>query len=179
MGKKQTSVRNNNAKKPRKKSTRVVGGPGVVLTAYCDGSSKKDGRGGWGLVIFGTKVGSRESVVLYGPSVGPTTNNRMELMAAIKCLSAVVSGSEITVHSDSAYVVNGASKWLEGWKTKHWLTATGKQPVLNSDLWKRLDRQIKRVGDGVRWQWVKGHSGDIGNTVADSLANLGASQCVV
>jgi ribonuclease HI len=94
----------------------------------------------------------------------------MELRAVVEALRSLPAGSEITVHADSTYVLNGITKWLAGWRRNGWLTGS-KQPVKNVDLWQDLDEQASR--HTVDWQWVKGHAGDPGNERADALANAG------
>lgn len=101
-----------------------------------------------------------------------TTNNRMELMAAIQALESLRQPCEVNVFTDSTYVMQGISQWIDGWKRKGWKTAAGK-PVKNQDLWQRLDQARKR--HSVRWHWVKGHAGHEGNERADQLANEGIS----
>jgi ribonuclease HI len=97
-----------------------------------------------------------------------TTNNKMEITAAIKALEAVPQGLPIVIHSDSQYVIKGATEWLRGWKAKGWRKADGK-PVMNQDLWMQMDALI--VGRQITWKWVKGHSGHPENERVDRLAN--------
>ena len=99
-----------------------------------------------------------------------TTNNRMEMMAAIMALEALKEPCQITLFTDSVYVRSGILEWLPGWKARGWKTAA-KQPVKNVDLWQRLD--AARLPHQVDWRWVKGHAGDPGNEAADALANKG------
>ncbi|CAG1020319.1 partial Ribonuclease HI, partial [Patescibacteria group bacterium] len=99
-----------------------------------------------------------------------TTNNRMELMAAIQALEALTKPCNVRLYSDSTYVLKGIKEWLPNWKKRGWKTANN-HPVKNVDLWQRLDAAIIR--HTIDWQWVKGHSGDKGNDRADALANLG------
>lgn len=99
-----------------------------------------------------------------------TTNNRMELLAAIEALKALNTPCSVDLTTDSVYVKNGITTWLDGWKKKGWKTAA-RQPVKNVDLWQALDEQNRR--HQVRWHWVKGHSGHAGNERADQLANRG------
>ncbi|HAN80980.1 MAG TPA: ribonuclease HI, partial [Gammaproteobacteria bacterium] len=108
---------------------------------------------------------------LFGGDV-ETTNNRMELMAAIAGLSALKSRCVVDLYTDSVYVKDGITKWLSNWKSNGWRTAA-KKPVANQDLWKQLDQAVSN--HEVNWHWVKGHSGDPGNERADELANQGAS----
>ena len=99
-----------------------------------------------------------------------TTNNRMELTAAIEALQALKRPTEITIRTDSEYVRNGITSWIQGWKAKNWRRGKN-QPVKNADLWKRLDELAGR--HDVRWEWVKGHADNPGNERADRLANEG------
>ena len=126
------------------------------------------GPGGWGvLMTFGDHTKE-----LFGGEAH-TTNNRMELMAVIQGLAALTRSSEVHLHVDSSYVMNGMTKWIHGWKRNGWRTAD-KKPVKNAELWQELEAQIAR--HTVRWEWVKGHAGDPGNERADQLANLGVEQ---
>jgi len=133
---------------------------------YTDGACRGNpGPGGWGAIL---RTGSAEKE-LYGGEQD-TTNNRMELTAAIQALEALKRPCRVDLHTDSQYVRLGITEWLENWKLKGWKTA-GRKPVKNRDLWQELDRQAAR--HQVRWHWVKGHSGDPGNERADELANFG------
>ena len=107
---------------------------------------------------------------LYGGEPTTTTNNRMEMMAAIKALESLTRPVPVRLHTDSIYLRNGISKWLPGWKRNGWKTAN-KQPVKNADLWQRLEAAVDR--HDVDWRWVKGHAGNAGNERADALANRG------
>lgn len=140
--------------------------PAPRVTIYTDGACKGNpGPGGWGaLLIFG----EREKEMHGGEPV--TTNNRMELMAAIQALEALKRPCSVDLYTDSQYVRNGISSWLAGWKAKGWRTAS-KQPVKNEDLWRRLDEA--RTRHEVRWHWVKGHADDPLNHRVDALANQG------
>ena len=102
-----------------------------------------------------------------------TTNNRMELMAAIEALNALKKASVVTLHTDSNYVKDGLTKWIHGWKKNGWKTAA-KKPVKNKDLWQALDDACAR--HEIEWKWVKGHAGDEGNEKADELARRGAEE---
>ena len=102
-----------------------------------------------------------------------TTNNRMELMAAIQALETLTRPSSVALHTDSSYVRNGIMTWLDNWKRRQWKTAA-KKPVKNVDLWQRLDKAAAR--HKVEWHWVRGHSGDQGNERADALARRGRDQ---
>ena len=99
-----------------------------------------------------------------------TTNNRMELTAAIEGLNALKRGSKVELFTDSRYVMNGITEWMDNWKARGWKTAA-KKPVKNKDLWMALDEAAAR--HSIDWRWVKGHDGDPGNEKADELANLG------
>lgn len=138
------------------------------VVIYTDGACKGNpGPGGWGALL---RYGTLEKELWGGEP--ETTNNRMELMAAIKALSALKRSCEVDVHTDSQYVRQGISSWLANWKQKNWRTSAGK-PVKNQDLWRQLDAQAQR--HTINWYWVKGHAGDPGNEAADRLANLGVS----
>jgi ribonuclease HI len=133
---------------------------------YTDGACRGNpGPGGWGAILSYKGI-TKE---LYGGE-RETTNNRMELLAVINALEALTKPSPVQLHSDSKYVLQGITEWLENWKKRGWKTAS-KSPVKNEDLWRRLDaaRSLHRI----EWKWVKGHSGDVGNDRADQLANLG------
>ena len=141
------------------------------LFAYTDGAcSGNPGPGGWGVLLVArngdTVLKERE---LKGGEA-ETTNNRMELMAAISALEALERASPITVVTDSAYVKNGVPSWIHGWKRNGWKTADRK-PVKNVDLWQRLDEAQK--GHDVTWEWIKGHAGHPENERADELARAG------
>jgi ribonuclease HI len=140
------------------------------VVIHTDGAcSGNPGPGGWGAILrYGEHV--RE---LSGGDPGPTTNNRMELTAAIEALEALTRPSLIRLHTDSTYVRNGITSWMAGWKRNGWHTAERK-PVKNADLWQRLDAACTR--HRVEWHWVKGHAGDPGNERADELANLGMTR---
>ena len=141
------------------------------LFAYTDGAcSGNPGPGGWGALLIardgGTETKRRE---LSGGEPG-TTNNRMELLAAISALESLSRPAEITMVTDSQYVKNGVTSWIHGWKKNGWKTSA-KKPVKNEDLWKRLDAAQAR--HQVRWEWVKGHAGHPENERADELAREG------
>ncbi|MGR3485792.1 MAG: ribonuclease HI [Paracoccaceae bacterium] len=141
------------------------------LTAYTDGAcSGNPGPGGWGAILIArdgdTVVRERE---LSGGEA-KTTNNRMELMAAITALETLERPTALTVVTDSAYVKDGITSWLANWKRRGWKTAA-KKPVKNEDLWRRLDAAAAR--HQVRWKWVKGHAGHPENERADELARAG------
>ena len=141
------------------------------LFAYTDGAcSGNPGPGGWGVLLLardGEQVVKERSLQGGEPE---TTNNRMELMAAISALEALSRPSDITVVTDSAYVKNGVTGWIHGWKRNGWRTAD-KKPVKNVDLWQRLDTAQER--HRVTWEWIKGHAGHAENERADELARAG------
>jgi len=141
-----------------------------VVEIHTDGAcSGNPGPGGWGAVLrYGEHV--RE---LHGGEAAGTTNNRMELMAAIQALESLTRRSTVRLHTDSTYLRNGVTQWLPNWKRNGWRTSA-KQPVKNADLWERLDVAVNR--HDVAWFWVKGHAGDPGNERADQLANLGMTE---
>ncbi|QIE40682.1 ribonuclease HI [Meridianimarinicoccus aquatilis] len=141
------------------------------LYAYTDGAcSGNPGPGGWGALLIArdgdTVVRTRE---LNGGEAD-TTNNRMELLAAIHALETLSRASEVTVITDSAYVKGGVTQWIHGWKRNGWKTSQ-KKPVKNEDLWRRLDAAAAR--HSVIWEWVKGHAGHPENERADELARAG------
>ncbi|WP_375255703.1 ribonuclease HI [Yoonia sp.] len=141
------------------------------LFAYTDGAcSGNPGPGGWGALLIardGEKVlKTRE---LSGGEA-ETTNNRMELLAAITALETLDRGTALTIVTDSSYVKDGITQWIHGWKARGWKTAA-KKPVKNEDLWRRLDDATAR--HEVTWEWVKGHAGHPENEKADELARAG------
>jgi ribonuclease HI len=136
---------------------------------FTDGACKGNpGPGGWGVLL---RFNGNEKK-LYGGEVN-TTNNRMELMAAIEGLSALKRPCKVKLTTDSNYVKNGIEEWIANWKKNGWKTAN-KKPVKNADLWQRLDECVAQ--HNIQWHWVKGHSGHRENEIADELANLGASK---
>jgi len=136
------------------------------IEIYTDGACKGNpGIGGWGVWF---KYADSEKELCGGAL--QTTNNRMELMAAIQALESLNQPCEIILYSDSKYVLQGITDWLQNWKKRGWKTAA-KKPVKNEDLWRRLDTAMQQ--HEIEWTWVKGHSGNYGNDKADSLANLG------
>ncbi len=136
------------------------------ITIFTDGACKGNpGPGGWGALLV---AGDNEKELFGGEN--NTTNNRMELMAVIQALSALKRPCQITIHTDSKYVLKGFTEWLAGWKANGWRTAA-KAPVKNVDLWQALDAAQSQ--HQITWCWVKGHSGDAGNERADQLANRG------
>ena len=137
-----------------------------AVIIYTDGACRGNpGPGGWG-ALLNYKGKIKE---LYGAEK-LTTNNRMELMAAIQALELLTRPCSVQLNSDSVYVLKGITDWMPNWKKRGWKTAS-KSPVKNEDLWRRLDIAIAK--HTIEWKWVKGHSGDIGNDKADALANLG------
>lgn len=142
-----------------------------AVTAYTDGACRGNpGPGGWGAILrYGEivrelKGGERQ-----------TTNNRMELVAAIEALGALKEPCRVALYTDSRYVRDGITRWLPGWRRRDWQTRANK-PVKNQDLWIRLD-DLARTHE-VAWHWVKGHAGHPGNERADALANLGLEQAL-
>jgi ribonuclease HI len=134
-----------------------------TVDIWTDGAcSGNPGPGGWGAVL---RYGETEKELSGGEAA--TTNNRMELMAAIQALEALKRHSKVRLHTDSKYVMDGLTKWIHGWKKNGWKTAD-KKPVKNEDLWKRLDEANQR--HDVTWKWVKGHADDVMNNRADELA---------
>ena len=140
-----------------------------LVELFTDGACKGNpGPGGWGVLI---RYGTAEKVLHGGEE--NTTNNRMELMAAIVGLETLTRSCKVTLTTDSQYVRKGITEWIKGWKRKNWRTAAGK-PVKNQDLWQRLDLQNSR--HEIDWRWVKGHAGHRENEIADELACLGAEE---
>ena len=141
------------------------------LYAYTDGAcSGNPGPGGWGVLLLAKDGDSVVKERTLNGGEAATTNNRMELMAAISALEALGRSSKITVVTDSAYVKNGVTGWIHGWKRNGWKTAA-KKPVKNVELWQRLDEAQKR--HNVTWKWIKGHAGHEENERADELARAG------
>jgi len=139
--------------------------PAESVIVYCDGAcSGNPGPGSWaGLLIY---KGKEREVTGFDPA---TTNNRMELMAAIASLEALSRNCQVVVHSDSQYVCKGISEWMSQWIRRGWKTAAGKA-VINRDLWERLAVQSHR--HSVRWQWVRGHAGNPLNERVDAMARV-------
>jgi ribonuclease HI len=136
------------------------------VVIYTDGACKGNpGPGGWGALM----ISGEHRRELRGGELH-TTNNRMELTAAIESLAALKRPCRVQLFTDSQYVRNGIMQWLPQWKKRGWKTADRK-PVKNADLWVRLEQEIER--HDVTWHWVRGHSGDVGNERADELANMG------
>ncbi len=138
----------------------------MTLEIYTDGGCRPNpGPGGWGVVILGLE----EAPVELSGSEEKATNNRMELRAAIEALRSLGSSQTIDLNTDSQYVRQGITSWLQGWKQRGWRTAAG-DPVQNKDLWQELELELER--HQVRWHWVKGHAGNRWNERADKLATL-------
>ena len=134
--------------------------------AFTDGAcSGNPGPGGWGVLL---RMGKHEKELFGGEAA--TTNQQMELQAAVEALKALTKPCNITIHSDSKYVVQGMSEWIHNWKAKGWKTA-GKKPVSNLERWQELDKLAAK--HQVSWQWVKGHAGHPENERADELARKG------
>lgn len=141
------------------------------LHAYTDGAcSGNPGPGGWGVLLRATRDGEIVKERELNGGEPETTNNQMELMAAIMALETLERASTITVVTDSAYVKNGVTGWIHGWKRNGWRTSS-KKPVKNVELWQRLDAAQAR--HSVTWEWVKGHAGHPENEKADELARKG------
>ena len=140
-----------------------------TVIIYTDGACRGNpGPGGWGVLIeYG-----ESSKQLYGGD-SSTTNNKMELTAAIMALKEIKEPCEIILYTDSKYVLQGIEEWIHNWKKRGWRGAN-KKPVKNIDLWKELDEL--RDEHNIKWNWVKGHSGDPGNETADMLANRGIDE---
>jgi ribonuclease HI len=141
-------------------------GEAKSLTIFTDGAcSGNPGPGGWGAILI---WGDHRKELMGGEAL--TTNNRMELMAAISALEALKTGVRADLYTDSAYVRNGITGWIHGWKRNGWRTAD-KKPVKNVELWQRLEQALQR--HDVTWHWVKGHAGHPENERADELAREG------
>jgi ribonuclease HI len=131
---------------------------------FTDGACKGNpGRGGWGAIL---RMGKHEKEL--SGSDPATTNNRMEMTAVIRALKALIEPCEVTIHTDSRYVIDGITRWVDGWKRNGWVNAS-KQPVRNADLWHDLIEAVQR--HEVHWQWVRGHDGHPENERVDRLAS--------
>ena len=140
-----------------------------TIEIYTDGACRGNpGPGGWGAVLIAGK--HRKEIFGGEPE---TTNNRMELTAAIEALNVLKGSRDVLLYTDSKYVMQGITEWMANWKKRGWKTAS-KQPVKNQDLWMALDEAIGR--HDVKWKWVKGHAGNQGNEDADALANRGIDE---
>ena len=138
----------------------------MSVTIYTDGAcSGNPGIGGWGVVIL---LNKQEPIYLNG-GLNLTTNNQMELTAAIRAFQYFSETQDITIYTDSKYVMNGIESWIIGWKKNGWKKKK-KKPVKNQELWEILDKEISM--HTVKWQWVKGHAGNANNEKADFLARL-------
>jgi len=136
---------------------------------YTDGACRGNpGPGGWGALL----IAGRRRKAMHGGE-HETTNNRMELTAAIEALNALTRPCKVNLHTDSKYVMHGITEWMDNWKARGWKTANRK-PVKNKDLWQALDEAQSR--HDIEWKWVKGHDGDPGNEAADELANRGIDE---
>lgn len=137
-----------------------------MIEIYTDGAcAGNPGPGGWGVVI----IDGEERLEMSGGD-SATTNNRMEMAAAVEALKATRDMGPVALHTDSQYLKNGVTQWMTRWKKNGWRTADRK-PVKNQDLWETLDALI--AGRSISWRWVKGHNGDPGNERADELARMG------
>ncbi len=134
-----------------------------MIDIFTDGAcSGNPGPGGWGAIL---RSGAHEKELSGGEAA--TTNNRMEMTAAIEALRSLKKPSQVTIHTDSRYLMDGATLWLKKWKTNGWKTAD-KKPVKNDDLWRALEEAA--APHAVQWRWVKGHSDHVENARADALA---------
>ncbi|VAX10826.1 Ribonuclease HI [hydrothermal vent metagenome] len=140
-----------------------------TVEAWTDGACRGNpGPGGWGALL---RYDDKEKKLCGGEP--ETTNNRMELMAAIMALESLTQACHVILTTDSTYVMKGQTEWMPNWIKRGWKTAA-KKPVKNVDLWKRLDAAVQR--HEVKWKWVKGHSGHAENEIADELANQGIDE---
>ena len=140
-----------------------------IVEAFTDGACKGNpGPGGWGVLL---RMDNQSREIFGGE--GATTNNRMELTAAIEALAALKEACTVELTTDSTYVKDGVTRWMENWERNGWRTAA-KKPVKNQDLWQALKAQVAR--HEVNWHWVKGHSGHPENELADMLANKGIAE---
>lgn len=140
-----------------------------TIEIFTDGACKGNpGPGGWGVLL---RLGEHQKT-LFGGELN-TTNNRMELTAAIRGLEALKKPAKVLLTTDSEYVMKGICEWMPNWKKRGWKTAS-RQPVKNADLWQQLDALVNQ--HQVEWRWVKGHSGHPENDLADALANQGVDQ---
>ena len=147
----------------------VAAGNSTTVDVYTDGAcSGNPGPGGWGVLL---RYRGTEREMSGGEA--ETTNNRMELMAAIQALESLTRPVAVRMHTDSTYVKDGITRWIHNWKAKGWKTANRK-PVKNIDLWKRLDRAL--AGHRIEWHWIRGHTGHPENERADELARHGLQQ---
>ncbi len=141
----------------------------MTVEIYTDGACRGNtGPGGWGALLT---AGKRRKEMHGGEA--ETTNNRMELTAVIEALNALNGEQKVTLYTDSKYVMDGITRWIDNWKKRGWKTSA-KKPVKNQDLWIALDEARQR--HTIDWRWVKGHAGDPGNERADELANRGIDE---
>jgi len=141
----------------------------ATIEIFTDGACRGNpGPGGWGALL----ISGKRRKTLYGGE-HETTNNRMELTAAIEALNALNGSRKVALHTDSKYVMEGVNSWMERWKQRGWKTAN-KKSVKNQDLWQALDEAAGR--HEISWNWVKGHTGVAGNEEADALANRGIDE---
>ena len=141
----------------------------ATIEIYTDGACRGNpGPGGWGVLLL---YGDHRRTLHGGEP--DTTNNRMEMRAAIEALNALKGPREVILHTDSKYVMDGINKWMPAWKKRGWKTAN-KKPVKNQDLWQELDDAVSR--HKIKWKWVRGHTGVDGNEEADALANRGIDE---
>ena len=140
-----------------------------IIEIYTDGACRGNpGPGGWGALL----IAGKHQKTMHGGDP-ETTNNRMELTAAIEALNALKGHSNVILHTDSKYVMDGINDWMPNWKKRGWKT-TARKPVKNKDLWQALDDAVSR--HEIDWRWVKGHDGNPGNEMADELANRGIDE---
>lgn len=152
--------------------TKIPSSNKTTYTAYTDGSCLGNpGKGGWGVVVEAWSDGQLKQTYEMSGFEEHTTNNRMEITSAIKALESLPENSEVTIFSDSKYLIEGITKWLNKWKSNNWKLSSRK-PVQNKELWQKLDEHSSR--HRVKWQWVKGHDKSKGNNWADKLANTAA-----
>ncbi|RLA22632.1 MAG: ribonuclease HI [Gammaproteobacteria bacterium] len=141
----------------------------ATIEIYTDGACRGNpGPGGWGVLLL---YGDHRKTMHGGEP--ETTNNRMEMRAAIEALNALKGPREVILHTDSKYVMDGINQWMPAWKKRGWKTAN-KKPVKNQDLWQELDDAVSR--HKIKWKWVRGHTGVDGNEEADALANRGIDE---
>ena len=144
----------------------------IKVDIFTDGACRGNpGPGGWAALL---RYGDTEK--MFSGAQEQTTNNRMELMAAIEGLEQLKKPMDVVLTTDSQYVKDGITKWIDGWKKKGWITSQ-KKPVKNVDLWKRLDEAV--AAHSVEWKWVKGHSGHTENEMVDQAANIAIDNLLV
>jgi ribonuclease HI len=141
----------------------------ATIEIFTDGACRGNpGPGGWGVLLI---AGNRRKTLHGGEH--ETTNNRMELTAVIEALNALNGSRKVVLYTDSKYVMDGITSWLDAWKQRDWKTA-GRKPVKNQDLWQALEEAASR--HEIKWKWVRGHTGITGNEEADALANRGIDE---